>query len=278
MTGPCPHQHRAGSGEPLLLIHGIGSSWRIWKPVLPALEARHDVLAISLPGFGASPPLDRTPTVPALADAVEEELDAAGMASPHIAGNSLGGWIAAELARRGRARSVVAISPAGLWTPREREYSRRSLKATRASTLRLAPHAERVTRSPVMRTVLFLQVASRGWKLDSEEAAYSIRAFAGAPSFDTTLDWMTRDGSLATGLDRIDRPFLVVWGTWDFLLPVRQAARWARIVPGAELRELRRLGHAPIADDAELVASTILDFTSRHSRAETAPRATAIRS
>lgn len=277
MTGPCPHQHRAGAGEPLLLIHGIGSSWRIWKPLLPALEARHDVLAISLPGFGASPPLDRTPTVPALADAVEEELDAAGVASPHIAGNSLGGWIAAELARRGRARSVVAISPAGLWTAREREYAKRSLKATRASSLRLAPHAERVTRSAVMRTVLFLQVAARGWKADPEEAAYAIRAFAGAPSFDATLEWMMREGNLAAGLDRIDRPFLVAWGTCDFLLPFRQAARWTRIVPGAELRELRRLGHAPIADDADLVASTILDFTSRHRRAEVAPRATAIR-
>jgi pimeloyl-ACP methyl ester carboxylesterase len=278
MTGPCPHQHRAGSGEPLLLIHGIGSSWRIWKPLLPALEARHDVLAISLPGFGASPPLDRKPTVPALADAVEEELDAAGMATAHMVGNSLGGWISAELARRRRARSVVAISPAGLWTPREREYSRRSLKATRASSLRLAPHADRVTRSPVMRTLLFLQVAARGWKADPEEAAYAIRAFAGAPSFDATLEWMTRDGSLAAGVDRIERPFLVVWGTWDFLLPFRQAARWARIVPGAELRELPRLGHAPMADDPVLVANTILDFTSRHSRAEPAPRAAAIRS
>ena len=217
--------------------------------------------------------------MPALADAVEAELDTAGMASAHIAGNSLGGWIAAELARRGRVRSVVAISPAGLWTPREREYARRSLKATRASTLRLAPHAERVTRSPVLRTQVFLQFAARGWRVDPEEAAYAIRAYAGAPSFDATLEWMTSEGRVAEGLDRIESPFLVAWGTWDFLLPFRQAARWARIVPGAELRELPRLGHAPMSDDAELLASTILDFTSRHARAEAAPRATtAIRS
>jgi pimeloyl-ACP methyl ester carboxylesterase len=278
MTGPCRHQHRAGSGEPLLLIHGIGSSWRIWTPVLPALEARHDVLAISLPGFGASPPLDHKPTVPALADAVQAELDAAGMASAHIAGNSLGGWIGAELARRGRARSVVAISPAGLWTGREREFLRRSLKATRASALLLAPHAERVTRSPFMRTLLFLQFFARGWRADPAEAAYAIRAYAGGPSFDATLEWMTREGGLATGLDRIECAFLVAWGTWDFLLPLRQAARWARIVPGAELRELPRLGHAPMADDPELVAGTILDFTSRHARAEATARATALRS
>jgi pimeloyl-ACP methyl ester carboxylesterase len=275
VSGPCPHQHRAGSAEPLLLIHGIGSSWRVWNPVLSALEARHDVLAISLPGFGESPPLEREPTGPALADAVEKELDAAGIDTAHLAGNSLGGWLCAELARRGRARSVVAISPAGLWTPRELEFVRRSLKATRASAVRLAAHAERLTRSRVIRTLLFLQVAARGWKADPEEAAYGIRALAGSPSFDATLEWMTRDRNLARGLDRIDCPFLVVWGTWDFLLPLRQAPRWARLVPGAELRELPRLGHVPMADDPAQVARTILDFTSRHSRPEAAPRAEA---
>jgi pimeloyl-ACP methyl ester carboxylesterase len=275
MTGPCSHQHRAGSGEPLVLIHGIGSSWRVWKPVLPALEARHDVLAISLPGFGESPPLDREPTVPALADAVEEELDAAGMETAHLAGNSLGGWLSAELARRGRARSVVAISPAGLWTPKEHEFAMRSLEASYASARRLAPFAGRLTRSPVLRALLYLQVAARGWRLDSDEAAYGIQALAASPSFEAARDWIARNRRLADGLEEIDRPFLVVWGSWDFLLPVRQAPRWVRLVPGAELRELPRLGHVPMADDPELVASSILDFTSRHAQPEAAPSATA---
>jgi pimeloyl-ACP methyl ester carboxylesterase len=247
----------------------------VWKPVLPALEARHDVLAISLPGFGESAPLDREPTVPALADAVEEELDAAGMETAHLAGNSLGGWLSAELARRGRARSVVAISPAGLWTPKELDFALRSLEASYASARRLAPYAGRLARSPVLRALLYLQVAARGWRLDPDEAAYGIQALAASPSFEATLDWIARNRKLADGLEEIDRPFLVVWGSWDFLLPVRQAPRWVRLVPGAELRELPRLGHVPMADDPELVASSILDFTSRHAQPEAAPRATA---
>jgi pimeloyl-ACP methyl ester carboxylesterase len=85
--------------------------------VLDRLERGHEVLAMSLPGYGESPPLEEEPTVPALVDAVERELDSAGWDTAHIVGNSMGGWITAELAARGRARSGVAIDPAGLWTP-----------------------------------------------------------------------------------------------------------------------------------------------------------------
>ena len=267
MAGPCVHQHRAGSGEPLLLIHGIGSNWRIWKPILPALEARHEVLAVSLPGYGESPPLDREPTVPALTDAVEEELDAAGLDRPHLAGNSLGGWIAAELARRGRAQSVVAISPGGMWSPKELAYCVRSLKGTRVTTRLVAPVVDKLARSAVLRTALLFQVQARGWRADPDDVAYAVRQFAAAESFDGTLDWVDRGREIAQGVEQIDCPFLVVWGSWDFLLPIRQGRRWARLVPGAELRELPRLGHAPMADDPELVATAILDFTARHARA-----------
>jgi pimeloyl-ACP methyl ester carboxylesterase len=103
---------REGVGDPLLLIHGLGLSWSSWNPVLPILTRAHDVLALDLPGFGTAPPLrDQTPTVAALADAIEAELERSGLDRVHVAGNSLGGWIALELARRGRATSAVALSP-----------------------------------------------------------------------------------------------------------------------------------------------------------------------
>src|SRR5256885_1279110 len=94
---------RQGVGEPLLLIHGIGSSHRCWAPVIAELAAQHDVVAVDLPGFGASAPLppEVSRTVPSLVDAVERQLDALGLESVHVAGNSMGGWIALELARRG---------------------------------------------------------------------------------------------------------------------------------------------------------------------------------
>jgi pimeloyl-ACP methyl ester carboxylesterase len=257
------HKHRGGSGEPLVLIHGIGSTWRVWKPILPALEARHEVLALSLPGYGESPPLDGEPTVPALTDAVERELDAAGWDAAHIAGNSMGGWITAELAARGRARSAVAIDPAGLWTRKELAYSRRSLRQSYASARRIAPQADRLMRNPLLRALAFSQVQARGWRNDPEEAAYAIRAYANSPSFMKTLDWVERNQAMPEGLREIDCPFLVIWGTWDVLLIPRMAARWERLVPGAELRMLPRLGHVPFADDPETVASAITEFTAR---------------
>jgi pimeloyl-ACP methyl ester carboxylesterase len=116
-------RHRAGTGPPLLLIHGLGLAWRCWKPVLAELEREHDVVAIDLPGFGAAPGLDGTPpTIDALCDRVEADLDREGLDAVHVAGNSLGGWVALELARRGRGRSVVAFAPAGLELPPERAY------------------------------------------------------------------------------------------------------------------------------------------------------------
>jgi pimeloyl-ACP methyl ester carboxylesterase len=104
--------HRAGSGTPLLLLHGVGSIWRAWSPVLPHLDPHHDIIVPTLAGHGGGPPLDAdvTPSVQALADALDDELDKLGLQKVHIAGNSLGGWVGMELARRGRARSLVLFS------------------------------------------------------------------------------------------------------------------------------------------------------------------------
>jgi pimeloyl-ACP methyl ester carboxylesterase len=263
MAGPCTHQHRGGEGEPMVLIHGIGSSWRVWKPVIERLERRYEVLAISLPGYGDSPALEGEPTVPALTQAVEDELDSIGWDTAHIVGNSMGGWITGELAARGRARTGIAIDPAGLYTAKELEYSRRSLRSTYKLAQLLAPIAHLATSNPVLRAFVFGQVQSRGWKNDLDESAYAIRAMAGSPSFLRTLDWIEQNHAMPVGLDTIDCPFLVVWGTWDMLLPVRQAKRWERIVPGCEVKLLPGLGHVPMGDDPETTASVIDDFVSR---------------
>jgi pimeloyl-ACP methyl ester carboxylesterase len=106
--------HGGGAGEPLVLIHGFSGTRLIWEPVLEALEPAHDVLAVNLAGHVGGPELADTPvSVTALVDAVERDLDGAGFDTAHVVGNSLGGWIALELATRGRARSVVALAPAG---------------------------------------------------------------------------------------------------------------------------------------------------------------------
>lgn len=255
------NHRRAGEGDPLVAIHGIGSCWQVWNPVLPALEERHDVLAVDLPGYGKSAPLPVEPTVPALVDAVEEAMDAAGWETAHMVGNSLGGWIAAELAVRGRARTVVATSPAGMWTDRELGYATRVLRSTHGAAQRLAPHAERVTATAAGRRMAFGIVYARPERLDPADSAYALRAFAGSPSFTRTLSWIYEGRRRPSDLGAIDCPFRVVWGTRDLLLLPRQAPRWERHVQGAERLMLPGLGHVPMGDDSALTAAKILEVT-----------------
>src|SRR6476661_8295422 len=112
--------------EPLVLIHGFTGTGRIWDPVVPLLAAHHDVHAPTLAGHcgGATVPADAKASLTILVDDLEAQLDRAGLATAHLAGNSLGGWLALELAARGRARSVVCLSPAGGWESGSREERR----------------------------------------------------------------------------------------------------------------------------------------------------------
>src|SRR5881628_3218171 len=114
--------HRGGCGPPFVCLHGFLDTWRMWELVLPALERRHDVLAPTLAGHAGGPPLDGTLTDGTLADAIERAMDEAGFATAHLVGNSLGGYVAFQLAARGRARSVVALAPAGGWASGDRSY------------------------------------------------------------------------------------------------------------------------------------------------------------
>jgi pimeloyl-ACP methyl ester carboxylesterase len=255
-----------------VLLHGIGSCWQVWQPVLPALEGEHDVLALSLPGYGKSPPVKGEPTVPRLVDAVEEAMDAVGFETAHVAGNSLGGWISGELAARGRVRSAVALSPAGLWTRKELAYSTRLLRAGRAGVKLIAPYVSSIARTAAGRRMLWSMARARPERLDAESAAHEVHVLLESPSFDATLDWIAHGQEMPRGLDRVSCPFRVAWGTLDLILPPRQGPRWARIVPGAELVSLRGLGHLPMSDDPDLVARTILEVTAPARPSSRGPR------
>jgi pimeloyl-ACP methyl ester carboxylesterase len=179
---------RGGTGEPLLLIHGLGFSWRSWKPLLPLLTREHDVLAVDLPGFGSAPALaHRAPTVNALAEAVEDELDREGLDRVHVAGNSLGGWVALELARRGRALSVVALSPSGLETPPERVGVLAMNETLRARNRAVSPVARVITNDRASRSAMLGLMHGRPWRIPAHDAAAEIREFAHAPGFQPTL-------------------------------------------------------------------------------------------
>ncbi len=256
--------HRGGAGEPLVLVHGIGHTWRGWKPMLPELERHFDVLAVDLPGFGHSPPLPagQACTPEALADAVEAAMDAAGFETAHVAGNSLGGWIALILARRGRARTVTAISPAGLAHGRERGLGKGVLLGMRWLA-RNAPAPEGLLRSRAGRTVFAGPSLGKPWRIDPDDLIEQTRLFADAPGFDPTLEH-TLDAQVA-GLDEIRCPVLVLWGTKDVILIPRQGKRFERLIEDCELRYLKGLGHVPMSDDPDALAQAIGECAKRWS-------------
>jgi pimeloyl-ACP methyl ester carboxylesterase len=239
--------------------------------MLPLLEERFDVLAVDLPGFGKSPPLPPgvDPTPEALADAVEQAMDEAGFERAHVAGNSLGGWIALELARRDRALTVVGLSPAGLLHARESAWGKSILLAMRWLA-RNAPAPEPLLRTRVGRTMFAGPALARPWLADPRDMVEQAEMFGQAPGFLPTLDQTV--GRQVRGLNEIDVPVRILWGTRDVILLPRQARRFERLIPDCELRYLKGLGHTPMSDDPELLAEAIVDCAATRSRA---PRAEA---
>jgi pimeloyl-ACP methyl ester carboxylesterase len=240
--------------------------------MLPRLEERFDVLAVDLPGFGHSEPfpagIDSTPE--ALADAVEDEMARAGFDRAHFAGNSLGGWISLELARRGRAQTVTAISPAGLQHAREKDWGGGILRTIRWVN-KNSPAPEPLMRNPVARTLLLSTVYARGWKKDPEYAMEESELLGSCAGFDATLPHTFH--AQPRGLTTLDVPVLILWGTLDVVLIPRQGRRFERLIPGAELRYIRGIGHIPMSDAPEELAEAIGEFAlaRHHAEVEASP-------
>jgi pimeloyl-ACP methyl ester carboxylesterase len=250
--------HRGGSGPPLLLLHGTGSQWQVWKPLLAALEREREVVAVDTPGFGDSPPLPPHvhPDPEALTDAVEAFMDAIGWQTAHVAGHSLGGWMALALARRGRTRSVYALAPAGFWNRRERAWTVALLHSVRRSGRALDPVADRLYRHAAARALLGWTLAARPWKVPPDLAVSAARTLARNPGFEAIV------GAYATthftGAAAVPPPVTVAWGTLDVVLPVRQVERVRRAIPHARIEILPRCGHAAMQDEPERVAAAML--------------------
>lgn len=252
------NHHRAGSGEPLVLIHGIGHRWQGWLPVTERLAREREVIALDLPGFAASPPPPpgTPPGARSLTDLVAAFLQEIGVERPHVAGNSLGGWISLELAKRGLARSATALSPAGFHNRPEAIYQRTSFWISVRFARLLAPRAALLA-SPLARKVAVSQYLAHPERIPAEEVGPTIRALAEAVWFDDTLIAITRERF--TGGEQISVPVTIAWGEHDRVLLPRQAPRAARAVPSARMLTLYGCGHIPMYDDPRQVAGVLLD-------------------
>ncbi|WP_394822999.1 alpha/beta fold hydrolase [Pendulispora albinea] len=252
------HVERIGSGPPLLLIHGIGSRAGVWKPVVARLAREREVFAIDLPGFASSPPLPAgtSSNVHTLTDAVEAWIRKTGLDRPRVAGNSLGGAISLELARRNAVHSAAALSPAGFWIPIERKYAQSVLRSARSIGRRVRPFAPRLARSRTLRSLLAGPFFARPSRLDVDDVLLDLTALLDAPAFDETLD-SAQLYRFARG-EEIHVPVTIAWGTRDLLLLPQQAWRAKRLLPNARHVPLHGCGHVPMADDPEAVANVLL--------------------
>ena len=256
---------RGGSGPPLVCLHGFMETWRTWELVLPALERRHDVLALTLPGHAGGPPLEGEPSGSLIADAVERAMDDAGFETAHLVGNSLGGFLALQLAARGRGRSVVAFAPAGGWATGDT-----SLPDVLAMQAQLheqakatAPHAEAIVATAEGRRRAMQLVVSSCEHIPADLVAHQILAVASASGARAMIEHGLREGYDELAAQDIACPVRIVWGTADRLLPWPSAAARFRHewLPQADWVELDGVGHCPPLDVPLEAAQLVLGFT-----------------
>lgn len=250
---------RSGSGPPLVLIHGLGSARTVWKPVTPALAGAFDVIAVDLPGHGQTPLASGMAMDPrALADSVLTTLDRCGVERAHLAGNSLGGWVALELAAAHpeRVTSVTALAPAGM---RDVPLERISLgfKLNRYLALATRPFLSLLLGSEPLRKIGFEHNSPvwRTWSIetcrDAAEAMAKSRGYA--PALDAIL------GRVADCTSRIPPsiPLTVVFGDSDTVLPARTSQSRRHLPAHARWLDWERCGHGIQLDYPERVVAIV---------------------
>jgi pimeloyl-ACP methyl ester carboxylesterase len=256
--------HRGGSGSPLVCLHGFTDTWRTWELVLPQLERHHEVLAPTLPGHAGGPPLRGEMSDALVADAVERAMDEAGFETAHVAGNSLGGWVALQLAARGRARSVVAFAPAGGWAEGDGSFTETLgfFPAMQDQVRAAAPHAGAILASHEGRRRATRFIVSNFEHIPAELLAHQMLGVAACQAVRPMVDYARREGYRLDAA-RIACPVRIVWGTHDRLLPWPSAAARFRDdwIPQADVVELDGIGHCPQLDVPLDAAGLIVGFT-----------------
>jgi pimeloyl-ACP methyl ester carboxylesterase len=249
---------RVGSGEPLVLIHGIGHRRQAWYPVLDRLAASYDVIAVDLPGHGESTDLldPSLPVKEAMSAALEATFVELGVDRPHVVGNSLGGLIALEAAQDGLARSVTALSPAGFWGgPRDFLYVRALFGGILAAARAAQPVAGPLLRTRAGRAAMFGWLHSHPGAIDPTLARGDFANLLSARPTVTRL--LAAAYPFAVSEEAVEVPTTIAWSERDHVLLPYQARRAQELLPSAEHVMLPGVGHVPMPDDPELVVATI---------------------
>ena len=255
------HHIKRGAGPGLLLVHGLGGSWQSWSPIIDRLSVSRTVIAIDLPGHGATPAEPDSGTFNGLVHSVERYIDDNGLAGIDIVGSSMGARIVLELARRGGVGNVVALDPGGFWRGWERRFFKVTIGASAGLLRAIRPILPILSRNAASRTLLLAQLSARPWALDGQAVATELMGYAATTTFDALTD------DLATGPEQVGPAaastgrIVIGWGRYDRLCLPRQAARAMAAFPTAELHLFKSSGHFPAWDMPDESLAVILAAT-----------------
>ena len=253
---------RRGSGSPLLLVHGLGAGWRSWAPIFDELAERREVIAVDLPGFGETPPLTSEVSIATLTDAVVDFIREQGLDGVSTVGQSMGGRMVLELARRGVGGDTVALDPGGFWNDRELAVFGATLRPSIALVRALRGMLPSLLGSSVGRTLLLAQLSARPWALSCETVLPDVSGLADSPATGAAMDALTK-GPKQQGAPAGTVPGRVTigWGRRDLVTVPRQAARATELFPDAVLHWFEQCGHFPQWDAPREATRLILDNT-----------------
>jgi pimeloyl-ACP methyl ester carboxylesterase len=261
-----------GEGPALVFVHGLSGSWPNWLEQLPVFAERsagiggHRVIAMDLPGFGHSP-MPRDPiTISGYARLLDGLLDELGIDAATVVGNSMGGFVSAELAIAfpERVERLVLVSPAGLSTYNHPRGTRalpalqRFNRIVAAYTAWLASKSDVVTRHPQLRNATLGLVTRHPSRLPAALVAEQLRG-AGKPGFiqalEANLNYDFRDR-----LPEISCPTLIVWGDSDRVITVNDAAVYAELIPGSRKVVYEDTGHMAQIERPDAFNSLLREF------------------
>ncbi|GAB3280594.1 alpha/beta fold hydrolase [Actinocorallia lasiicapitis] len=252
---------RIGSGEPVVLLHGIAHRRQAWYPLVELLAPHRELILVDLPGHGESPKLRGAGLHPgkAILEELRQFIKELGVGKPHVVGNSIGGRFALELGEVGAVRSVTALSPGGFWYgPADFAYTLSLFGAVMGVATVLSPFARMLTRSELGRMLLFFWIHHHPTRLDPDRAYGDFRALLRARP--TLLRFITEYPPCRPGISK-NIPVSIAWADLDMVLPRYQSHVAKRELPDARHMMLRRCGHVPMTDDPETVAAFILQGT-----------------
>jgi pimeloyl-ACP methyl ester carboxylesterase len=243
-------------------LHGLGAGWRSWTPIIEQLAERREVIAVDLPGFGETPPLTGEVSIATLTDSVADFIREQGLDGVATVGQSMGGRMVLELARRGVGGDTVALDPGGFWNDRELFIFGATLRPSISLVRALRGRLPSLLASSAGRTVLLAQLSARPWALSRETVLPDVSGLADAPSTHAAMDALTK-GPKQEGAPAGTVPGRVTigWGRRDLGTVPRQAARATQLFPDAVLHWFERCGHFPQWDAPQEAVRLILDNT-----------------